>query len=231
VIRGPIPCPGRHPCFCNRVCPIDVRAGSMSDCRADGILFVNNRRAQIKKDPLFIGEFSLGAAYPIRAERLRIFRSSFICAKSSSSMKSSGFWLLAARLLRDDLNVDGAHPISCQLLSRLSRINRHTLLRPDGVVITGTVSTGECAVKPSSSLFIADLAHQHILATSIPQHSLRHQMVHVYDPITLRPRDRHLPPAAIQAHIPAYLSGSPLAQVAPYLSGQYQPILIRFQAD
>lgn len=37
-------------------------------------------------------------------------RSSFICARSSSSIKSSGRWVLAARLVREDLKVEGAHP-------------------------------------------------------------------------------------------------------------------------
>lgn len=37
--------------------------------------------------------------------------SSRICCKSSSSMKSSGLWIFEALLLREDLKVDGAHPV------------------------------------------------------------------------------------------------------------------------
>ena len=51
--------------------------------------------------------------------------SSFICARSSSSMKSSARWTLFARFVRVDLNVEGAHPalrheLLCSLEKRRS---------------------------------------------------------------------------------------------------------------
>jgi hypothetical protein len=80
-------------------------------------------------------------------------------------MKSSARWTLVARLFRDDLNDEGAHPVTHQhTFFQVCQSREHTLFRPDRVVVPSRETSSESTVKPASTFLIS-----HLLVSIAPQ--------------------------------------------------------------